>query len=431
MHVVSPAFAEGPQNDDPLQCYAKEFDRMEEGKPRILESEEIKTQGKAGLTFWGRWKCSKCGAKDISAEPNEFGVRSCPSCGKTHSGEKFYTLKNKKGEEILTDDDHLDGDDKHLVKKGKMWACKVCGYQNVKDHIHCASCTNSRLQDNSGMAGALIAKAQAAGIQNPKKALIVGGTVVLLGAAAWVIKWGFQTHDYPGEVTETYWQNSETVEAFSLTTERAWRDEITEHSAVMPVNGSGETAGAFNIRNCVDEKYGEREYACGTETYTYTEDVYEDVPNTGTETVDNGDGSFSVVPATGTHREKTGEIEKVGTRTKMCTEDLKKPKCDYDTYEWKYKNSDSRSGRNPTSDEVSRVKGTWPNLSVGRHDRRSRSSTYKVSFQYQQNKKTIPGDLEMDSVEDLVDHAKGTKLVIKKNNFGKVLGIKKAIEPVK
>ena len=230
----------------------------------------------AGVTYWGKYTCVNCGTKDVSTKPASDGKQSCPSCGKAHTNEDFYNLKTITENDIVKDDT-TDG---QRAKSGKKVACLYCGADMFKADSHCPTCgANQAEPPNTSDHGTPAARGG-----KSKWAWLAGTTIAaLLGGGYWATS----TKDIPGAVQSLSWEHLIHLQTFVEVGKENWCSDVDQSTPVMPVDGAGESAGAFDIRR-VDSRIHH---------YDHILDHYDSVPRTeydsvpsGTESVSNGNG---------------------------------------------------------------------------------------------------------------------------------------------
>lgn len=356
---------------------------------------------KGGETIVGFYRCNSCG-KENSARPNVHGVQQCGGCGKAHEGKSldFYPVSQGKGgftEDQRVGVDPKKKDNEKNFGKGKKKTCPFCGTSNFRNRHTCSQC------------GADIKDAKDIGHRNPEPAsttraqshtlrntAIAGAALLLGGGGVYLFN---STDNYEGELESKRWSHSELVQSFVKITSSDWRENIYESQAIMPVNGSGERAGAFNIRNCRDEFHHNDQIQVGENVTTIPGAV-----------VNNGDGTFTKEPDT--------EVRTPIYQDKP----VYKEKCDYDTYVWQDKTSDERAGVNPESGVTSLP---WPNLPLGKYDRVIKSASYKLKFKYNRDGKLDSYEGLAKDQADFLSWNLGEAVMVERRKIGLIKDVKR------
>lgn len=215
----------------------------------------------------------------------------------------------------------------------------------------------------------------------PRKIWICMGVLGFIGFI-WLMIWGFTTHEVPGKVTALTWERTEYVERFERVRDSDWEHNINESHPIMPVNGSGERAGA-QIISCSRRHYEDEEYQCGTQTEQRSRQVAdgqdchtETTPRTcttngnGSQTCSGGDSKQVCTPR---YRTENYPVEV----PKYCTRPIYKQYCDYWTFKWRHQRQETTSG---TGHEM-----YWADLMPGSLERVRRTEQYDVHVMWKED----------------------------------------------
>ncbi len=386
--------------------------------------------------IWGKWNCSSCGVKGISAKPPE-GEKSprCPQCGSAREvgqNEEAY-LDNARDEtgKVLDAVVAETPEEVAIAKGGADWECSSCKATNRAREAACTSCGGTRSKDareleaeptpkkNSGATPQPQPKA------TPKKssaAPIIFFLFALIVSILGYQWWGKRVNTITAKVASMKWQHVVSREAFSPTTLREWRTQLTEAAAKMPSDGRGEIAGIQNIRNCKDEHLKDERYACGVDTRCSNENVQ--VPDgqdchKECKTKSNRNGSFTEsCGQVCTPKYRSESRRKCEDVTKFCTRPIYAAKCDYDTYVWKPVETKKTEG----SDSNNHSRLPWPDLKSGSLERITKTESYAVSIEYPFKKAIKTHLLVPKSEAEFLPYSVGQPVPIKMNNFGELTG---------
>lgn len=325
--------------------------------------------------WWVLYDCNQCGRERVPSLP-AAGVTRCLGCGHPRTTEVFYQAAVERGghwfidERMLVTPQHLETlAGAPEFKNVRTWTCASCSTPNFPAKASCLSCGTPKVVidrvatdvPEAMMAAQELrrqsrqertARREAARV-NPKpvvdargshalsraavrpasgiRPLHILGGVSVVGAAGLGAWWAFSTHPVDGYVTKKKWRHSETIETFNLVTDRDWVADIREHDPVMPRNGVGEVAGAYDVRNCKYEHHHYEQYQCGTTTEHYTEynSVYQG--ESCSPTINQSTGTSSMSCHSVYERVATPKTREV---PKYCDRSIQMNRCDYSTYRW-------------------------------------------------------------------------------------------------
>jgi len=348
----------------------------------------------------GYFDCDSCGGKDMSLKIDHEGKQTCSGCGNPWTYDESFRELKRGATEYDKDSILTKAEDIKRAHSGKKITCSHCGTTGFKTDVSCLSCgaplhipvRASQPSPPSTVPRVNLEKDSLSKKKSPlKTALNVAGVTVVGGAVVGATVWAFQSQELEGKVSSLDYEHTYYLDRYSVTTKRDWEDQIRKSSPRMPVNGKGESAGMFNIRNCREEIYDYEKYVCGTETYTvqvpYKDYEYEE------QTIDNGNGTYTDVTV---RVEVTRYRTEVQTRDKICERPIYKNKCDYDTYEWKF--IDANSLKKSVSLNNPPKKLDWPERpDQGEYDRIRSSSKYNVSVSYEYKGKSKTHTFSEDS----------------------------------
>jgi hypothetical protein len=284
--------------------------------------------------------------------------------------------------------------------------------------------------------------------------LMVAGGVLFVILLVLFLVWGFSTHEVPGQVSALTWSRSEVVERFTPVTNEDWRSGIHESSSRMPVNGSGEHAGA-EITTCRKKEHHKERYQDGTKPETRYKTVHDpdkcgNVPVTKYKTVQDapycyttplncGSGKNGTATCTGGDRvcdPRSHQEAYQDTEWKCTPQSHQEPYqvqvpvykyrpifadwCGYDTYEWQTHQRRTIGGSGHDL--------RWPELHLGSHDRRRRSGTYSVQLTWDDGGK-LGSDTRSVNESKYLAWQVGEEVIVDVTNFGGAASIRRAPEP--
>jgi hypothetical protein len=363
----------------------------------------------------GSWTCNECGTEGIPGRQKE-----CTACGSAREDREMEMDFGDRGEsgasaQATVTDDEL----KAAALAGADWHCEYCEAGNSNAEVQCNVCSAPRTEkakrdlnkavepppreqpNQQEQAEELVGAAASGGVKLlgcGAGALVLGGMgVVVIGFIIAIFFWKTEA---PGEITATSWERSITHERFTKDKKKAWRSDIPKESSRMPVNGSGERAGADNIRDC---KRKEREPAgcdkktkkekCGTEEKCEVKDL--------------GNGFAEEVCKDIT---KYCDVE-----FEECHEAVHEDKCSYDTYEWKKVDSYKTQGTDK--------KPSWADApKAGDKDRMRKSESFALELKVAGEKAKYTPKTEAEFMK----WTKGQKVVVVKNGMGAITELKPA-----
>lgn len=399
-----------------------------------------------------RFECEHCG-EEGTFKPTDDGKVACKNCSSSpeHDVQSIKWLVD--GKWVLQEQDLARTEkEAEAAQSGKKWVCPSCGTLNMGSKEHCAGCgdhisegkrihistVERRLpNDRIGRSEEGVESKPPASdrtihekakdlwerLKTDRKTQVVTGSIGagvmgLLGGVAWL----FSTDEIEGKVTDMSWEHSYDIQTFSKTTKRDWRDDIVASNPVMPVNSSGERAGAFNIRNCNSEIHHYRQVVDHYETYQEWVNDPDPSPSGGGGFGgggygggggfnDNGNGS-STIDVTGSQSGRgvidrflrvvpnNGNLQWSGhyeTRSRPVyrSEPVYRLRCDYDTYEWQTVDTKRVGG---TSADTGQTTLPWPQVELGSLQRKVPHSRYQLKIQYGE-----PGEEETINWEDLTE----------------------------
>jgi len=219
-----------------------------------------------------------------------------------------------------------------------------------------------------------------------------------------------------GKVSSADYTHTIALERFEETTKRDWDQDVRKSSPVMPVGGSGERSGQFNIRNPREELHHYEKEFTGYRTETYTD--REPYTTYESRTKSNGNGSFTQqsVPVT-----KYRSVVKTRQVKEYRDKPIYRIKVDYDTYLWFEKFRRHVSGSLPHSDDQALP---WPHVTPGPLDRLRHFSDYKVIISYEYDGKTKSYEVTPSTESEFRNWQPGEERILVRNNFGMILEVK-------
>ena len=347
-------------------------------------------------TFWEWWDCTSCDNKHIRGDQ-----KRCPTCGNPREnpelqagylGREIDPVSGK----VLATDNITDPTELAEALSGADWYCSQCETGNRNLDAACVSCGNPRYEPANPANPAdtepepawqntyrnlpkdpeSVYSYSAPPQSNLNQYLFIAGGVLAAFLFIWGIVWCFQTHEVTGKVTDMSWTHTVYTDTFTKVADSDWQDSITSQPPVMPVHGSGERAGAENIRNCSQQHHHDRTYVCGTkrECSDRTRQV-KSGSHESCSTHRNGNGSATETCHDVTDY-RTEHYEDCRNVDKYCTEPIYKTHCDYDTYKWVVTGTVNGGGHGTTN-------LVWldPEV-VGSYDRIRHEEGYAVVFSY-------------------------------------------------
>ena len=292
--------------------------------------------------IWGKWDCSTCSTKGISAEPPPGETQPrCPHCGnprEQNAGEAAYldNARDSSGR-VLGANVADTAREVAIATAGADWTCGRCGGDNRAGNPQCDGCGASR---NDALAPRNLGGSALPLLSSGKglAALILTVMVPLGGWGGFHLYTTNYTQDLPGTITSLHWQHTVDLQTFVPATTGDWHAGLVESPAVMPVNGAGESPGVADIRDCEQRHHHDEQYACGTENVCVQKSRSVDDGQDCHEvcsTSDNGNGSFTEtcddVCSTSSHTEY---YEECHDQTKYCSRSIDLEWCTYDTWRW-------------------------------------------------------------------------------------------------
>lgn len=425
--------------------------------------------------IWGKWDCSQCSTKGISAEPPKGEKQPvCPTCGSPRErtdGEADYldNARDPHSGKVLNANVADTAEEIKIASAGPDWTCKNCGGDNRASEGVCTGCNAPREERQTGPTSIeddrptrevtrkphwpppevtaawenilkekneetirkesfdkvtaerwdkLSQNDAAAPASNFKAILAFGCTGIAAGLLCGFFVWGCQEHDVDGKVTSTDWSRHIDKDTFTLVRDSDWEQNISGAQAVMPVDGRGERAGEFDVSNCTRKYWGETDkYACGTKN----------VCTDGTKQVRSGSHEVCSTRSNGngSHTETCHDVtdyKSVPTHechnvTKYCTDPIYKQWCSYSTYKWKFNDSADSQGHNASSkDDL-----YWPTMTIGPRDRISKSENFKINVSYGPDKTTWKAP---NSVSEYLSYQPEQTVKVSVTNFGTVSDVK-------
>lgn len=412
------------------------------------------------VTVHNYYECDNC-HRTTSMRPNtKEGQAVCAGCGKPHDKEKIRKLTYDGTHVVKKEDIEKQGDLPSL--KALRWKCGYCESSNSGEVKVCPGCAGGTKNQSQKLklrvSGTIEVKKQLdAGEfpevqeklvqkefhtdppprRDPKPArehepapdktgrnVLLGGGIVAAGlAVAGGIAWAMRTTDYPGHVTTMSWSHTIPIQNFTMVTDEDWESNIRESDPVMPVNGRGERAGAFNVRNCVPKEHHKVRVSDGFETvkvpYTdYETEYFDDV-----EEIDNENGTTTYrrfknsrqVPVTKYRDEQ---------REKFHFEPVYRQWCQYSTYRWTDGTPARIGGGVPEAGTRSLPS---PEVNLGRLQRAlPMQRRYSVNYDYTYKGETKRTEQSPDTEAEFLSWRPGEKVVISRRNLGTVKEIKRA-----
>ena len=334
--------------------------------------------------IWGKWDCRECGTKGISAQPPAGETQPrCSGCGSPReqaAGEAAYldNARDPATGRVLNAVEAKTADEIAVATAGADWACAFCKRDKRARFTTCQACGAPRSGIQSPVA-AIPAKRVNSGFNF---VYVVFGFVVLaalvMAGSILYDGWAAQTRPEGATVAAASWTHTSNLQRYTPVDRDGWQSDLGAVAAIMPVNGTGESAGVENIRNCRESFHHNNRIACGTEREC------REVPRTVNDgetcserctTSDNGNGSFSEtcdqVCSPNSRTEYRTECTDV---TKYCDEPVYATKCDYSTWEWSPLDSRVATGEGAELNE-------WPVFAdLGPLDRVQQVATFSVSL---------------------------------------------------
>lgn len=373
-------------------------------------------------TFWGVYDCKSCSTKGITCEPapGEDQPR-CPNCGNPREqddGEAPYLTNSfdPTTGQILGANYADTKEEMDIALGGADVKCSRCGGDNRAREKNCVGCgaplrEDPPQRDEPQERGPRPSTPPARNITPaytpspnyggrdrereewyPQERLNdhgrdeIGTAAGVYGAVAVVVValvigavvWAFQSHDVPGKVTSMAWEHRVDTQTYSLVSKEDWEDDITVQQPRMPVNGSGEKAGAFDVRSCSSRHYRDRSYKCGEEKKCSdaTRRVEAGSHKECSSPKSNKNGSFSQ-DCDMVKDYKLEHYEDCRMVDKTCVEKIYKDWCAYSTYEWKTVGTKNMGGGATTTNPL-----PWPDVVSGPQDRLVRHESYSVAIGY-------------------------------------------------
>lgn len=342
------------------------------------------------------WRCNSCDTKSILGRH-----KACPTCGSPREKGEMKMDGIEEAEAghtpAVTDTDLLS-----LASAGADWFCRFCAAGNRGDGNHCEKCGSSRNEPEAPKPPPTpkptrrpqVPRPEPAPAPSPPKRQYgnVVGAIVATFVVLFFLCVGFSIKEVPGEVSALRWQRTVVVQAWLPTTVREWEHRAFTREGRNPVNGAGEIAGMQLIPgSCRDEHYEDEKYVCGshqesyscpeTETYRGTcEDSERYACGKTCRSMNNGFANCDTKYCTRTVTRscnKTRTIPKTCTRTvkEYCTRPINRPKCGYQTQEWRRVNTLVESGQNEQSPR-------WPEYTAQPLERTRREALYEMTVTY-------------------------------------------------
>ena len=381
-----------------------------------------------GRKIWGVWVCSSCGTQNSAKPKSKKEGLKCENCGSGREENEPFFLpddlpKNAGGKITATahDVNFSDQIESTIATQGKDWACPHCGTTNRQLELSCTSCgagkdLNSprstptpQLSDASSRNFNSADHYQHPSLWQAGKHWIIGGFLAATLAVGGIY-WGTRTHEYSGTVAQTEWTHRIDVQRFTKVSKSQWREELTVLDPVMPINGVGERAGAFNLRNSRQEIHHYQKVFSHNETY-YESVPYQVPDGHTTSYVNEGNGSFREVQ---TPKFRTEYRQEERTRAVYRDDPVYREKVDYDTHQWVSIHPDVSSGKNLKSAS----EATWPSYSLQTHDRVLKSTEYRAEVVY--GPKGKKHQVPVADLNSLATWSLNEPVTVTQSNFGTV-----------
>jgi hypothetical protein len=397
--------------------------------------------------FWGVWDCSECGTKGISAEPKP-GERNavCNNCGaprniETRKGEEEAYISNKiaSNGKVVNPNVADTKEEVELALGGPDWNCNYCNSGNSNLLSKCNVCganrydehvssddevydhedVSERKSDNSVMPPVPVEASNIFDNTSEQEYIpsnnfgknVAIAIFALFGFFAFFafLYAMFTTSSVDAKVTSMSWSRSVQSYNWTLTSDSDWADNISNYGPIHPVNGRGERAGEFDIRNCHRKHYDDRKYACGTEEECH-EQSYQVADGESCSTTSLGNGAFK---ETCHDVYKTKYKTVCDTVTKYCTEPIYKQWCNYSTYKW-------------VADEIFRASGTdknvyYPSYTPQELKKYHHFETFEIYTTYSGNKKYSFNAADESSYKS---YNIGQNIKLEENLFGIIMSHK-------
>lgn len=347
--------------------------------------------------IWGKWDCHNCSTKGISAEPPPGETQpKCPGCGsprEAREGEAAYLDNAKDASGRVLDANVADTPEElSIARSGADWTCARCGGDNRAGRENCEGCGAARGEGRSVLAAAPAVEPVAGAAPPPSgfgRVLALGLPAVGCGifavaamACGGYYWWSHRTHETTGSVVATHWTHHSERQTFAAVVAEGWQSDVPRGPPILPTNGSGEYAGAENVRDCGDRHHHDEQYACGTENVCHTEtrsvsdgQSCSDVCTTS----DNGNGSFtetcSQVCTPNSHSES---YQVCADETKYCSRAVMATWCTWDSRAWQAVESADLKGDSPA---IGTTLG-WPVLEAGANERVTRVGVYQADVSW-------------------------------------------------
>ena len=409
--------------------------------------------------IWGKWDCSDCGTKGISAEPPAGEtLPKCPNCGSPREDlkEEVPYLDNARSStgKVLNANVADTKEEIKIATDGEDWFCPYCEAGNRHDTQNCAHCGASRnekkvetktykSQKNSQPTKSRPYTPREKSVPEYKMSMLgkatIAAAVVGTGAAfIYGIHWSQKTHPVEASVESLNWNHRISVDTFVPVTKRDWINNLSESRYVAPMNGVGERAGLENIRNCRSEHYDDETYQCGVETYSERESYQVSDGETCRESCSvksNKNGSFTESCSNVcTPKTKTEYRTVQKTKNKYCSRPIYQDKCDYTTHAWQNVTNKEIGGNllNLSSSQLNEIQSTkrlaWPEVNLGILDRATRSESYEVKLKYfDDDGKLKYYALDPNSENEFLNWKPDSRVTLEINNLGSI----KSWKPIK
>lgn len=375
--------------------------------------------------IWGKWDCSNCDTKGISAEPPPGEKQpKCPHCGSPREdseGEIPY-LDNARDEESgqVLDANVADSDEElAIANAGADWVCEFCRANNRARMERCHSCGAPRTmmlaskERKSDAAPASLQPPPPSAAKTKLWRVVKYGALFFVGCNALAI-WIAQTHEIPATVDRVRWEHSAALEEFTPAVKGGWKQELRPTQAIMPINGLNEIPGVMNLRNCTEKFHHNERYQCGTERVcrTRTRSVQSgESCRQSCSTSSNANGSFTEsCREVCTPNYRSESYEECGNEAKYCERPIRQTWCDFDTFEWREKDKQMLSGTT--------LDTQWSTLTSGANQRIQRKGVYEVVVKYGDDGKEFV--VRPQSEEEFKKWRPGSKAFVIADNLGTV-----------
>ncbi|MBM4378632.1 MAG: hypothetical protein FJ086_04925 [Deltaproteobacteria bacterium] len=359
----------------------------------------------------GTWSCTSCGGKDI---PGRY--KACPTCNNPREEGKESTFDfgatdaatGKSLREGVTDEKAA-----ALGALGADWYCPYCAAGNREDAEKCKNCQAPK-PENPPRAPPPPKAPPAPPPKSGKGKLVVG--LVLLGLFG-VCGLMFRTSASGGKVVAQAWEQKVERQRFEQVEELGWRDELSERPTVMPTNGAGEQAGISNIRECSEQRRGDKRIPDGTERVCETKTKR---AQCGTEErctrKDKGNG-FAEETCTDVPKYCDEPYESCVLRTRYRTVPDLQLRCRYATWKWVTQDEQVLSGKDGAP--------RWPQLQAGANERLQRTGTYAVEVAWGKDG-SERHVLKPSSEAEFTRFQPGQAVTVTSNGLGAVTDVKPA-----